>query len=104
MDAPAVAMCDAVSLDPVVDAGAAACFTCQAANCMSEIATCSTDCTCAPNYACLERNSTSTLSSGFSTCTEAIDAIMNGNTALTDLNNCATTKCNAECNGGGDGG
>jgi len=104
MDAPAAETCDAVSLAPVPDAGAAACFACQAANCMSEIATCSTDCTCAPNYACLERNSTSTLSSGFSVCTEAIDAIMNGNRALTDLNNCATTKCNAECNGAADGG
>lgn len=94
-------MCDAVSLAPVAEAGAAGCFECQAAHCMAQIATCSTDCTCAPAYTCLEQNAQEgALNSGYSACNEAIDALMNGNLALMDVAGCATTNCNAECFGG----
>jgi hypothetical protein len=105
-DAPAAMMCDAVSLAAPPDAGAAACFDCQAMKCMPEITTCATDCSCAPAFSCLEQNSTGdSLNSGFSVCTDAVDAISNGNAALTNLSHCATTNCNAECFGGAtDGG
>jgi hypothetical protein len=97
-------MCDAVSLAPVVDAAAAGCFECQAMHCMTQVAACSTDCTCAPNYRCLEEKAAEgALSSGYSLCTGAIDALMNGNAALMDVAGCATTNCNAECFGGGGG-
>ncbi len=103
---PPAAMCDAVSLAPVVDAAAAACFECQASHCTAEIAACSTDCSCAPAYSCLEQNSAEgALSSGYSACPEAIDTVMNGNVALTNLTQCATSSCNPQCYGGAaDGG
>ena len=45
------------------------------------------------------------LNSGYSACGEAVDALMNGNAALTGVAQCATKKCNAQCfGGGGDGG
>ncbi len=106
-DAPASMMCDAVSLAAPAEAGAAACFACQAMKCMSEMATCSTDCTCAPAFACLEQNSTGdSLNSGYSACPMTVEAIMNGNEALMGLAGCAATNCSAECfgSGGGDAG
>jgi hypothetical protein len=104
-DAAPAAMCDAVSLAPVADAGAAACFECQAAHCMPQVAACSTDCACAPAYVCLQRNSTGdSLNSGYSACPDAIDVLMNGNQALMDVAGCATTSCNAQCFGGAAGG
>ena len=105
-DAPSAMACDAVSLAPSPEAGAAACFECQASKCMAEMATCSTDCTCAPAFACLEQHSTGdSLNSGYSACEAAVNALMNGNAALMALAGCATNNCNAECFGaGGDGG
>jgi hypothetical protein len=100
-DASAATMCDAVSLAAPSDAGAAACFACLAMKCMSQVAMCSTDCTCAPAYACLEQNSTGdSLNSGFSLCQDAVNAIGNGNGPLTAVTQCSTTSCNAECGGG----
>ena len=105
-DAPAAMMCDAVSLAAPPDAGAAACFECQAMKCMPTIAACATDCTCGPAFSCLEQNSTGdSLNSGYSACSAAVDALMNGNPALMNLAGCATNNCSAECFGGGaDGG
>jgi hypothetical protein len=101
-DAPATTMCDAVSLAAPPDAGAAACFTCLAGSCMSQIAACSTDCACAPAFGCLQQKSTGgSLNTGFSACQDAVDAIMNGNAALTSLTQCATQSCNAQCYGDG---
>jgi hypothetical protein len=101
-DAGPAAMCDAVSLAPVVEAGAAACFECQATQCVSEIAACSTDCTCAPAYGCLEQKSTGgSINSGYSSCTDAVDALMNGNTALMNVADCASAKCHPDCFGDG---
>ena len=72
---------------------------------MSEVAACSTDCVCAPAYACLEQNSAEgALSNGYSQCSEAVDAITNGNTALMALADCASLMCHPQCFGGGDGG
>ncbi len=105
-DAAPAAMCDAVSLAPIADASAAACFQCMATQCASEVAACSTDCECAPAYGCLEANSAAgSINSGYSLCQEAINTLMNGNVALTDLTNCGNAMCHAECQGGpGDGG
>ncbi len=99
-------MCDAVSLAPPADASAVACFQCLATQCMMEVAACSTDCGCAPAYACLEAHSAEgSINSGFSLCQDAINTLMNGNVALTDLTNCGTAMCHSECQGGGsDGG
>jgi hypothetical protein len=73
---------------------------------MMEVATCSTDCECAPAYGCLEMNSAAgSINSGYSLCQEAINTLMNGNAALTDVTNCGNAMCHAECQGGGsDGG
>jgi hypothetical protein len=102
MDAAPAALCDAVSLAPAADASAAACFECQAMQCASETAACSTDCACAPAYSCLERNSTAgSLNSGYSQCNEAVDALMNGNAALMGLADCAAANCKAACFGDG---
>ena len=106
-DAPSAMTCDAVSLAASPEAGAAACFECQASKCMPEMATCSTDCTCAPAFSCLEQHSTGdSLNSGYSACEAAVNALMNGNAALMALAGCATNNCNAECgfSSGGDGG
>jgi hypothetical protein len=105
-DAAPAAMCDAVSLAPLADASAAACFQCLSTQCMMEVATCSTDCECAPAYGCLEMNSAAgSINSGYSLCQEAINTLMNGNAALTDVTNCGNAMCHAECQGGGsDGG
>jgi hypothetical protein len=104
MDAAPSAMCDAVSLTPSPEAGAAACFQCQQTQCASDVAACSTDCTCAPAYSCLEQNSApGSLNSGYSQCSEAVDALMNGNPALMNLAGCASLNCKSEC-GFGDGG
>lgn len=102
-DAGSPATCDAASLTPPADGGAAACFACQATHCAAEVAACATDCACGPAYACLERNGTGTLNSGYSACGEAVDALMNGNPALTGVAQCATLMCNGPCFGG-DGG
>jgi hypothetical protein len=105
-DAAPAAACDAVSLAPVADAAAAACFECQATECMTEVAACSTDCACAPAYHCLEENSSAgSLNSGYSLCPDSINTLMNGNLALMNLAGCATTSCSPACfGGGGDGG
>ncbi len=97
-------MCDAVSLAAAPEAGAAACFECQAAQCATQTAACSTDCACAPAVSCLEQNSTAgSLNSGYSQCGDAVNAIMNNNAALTALTQCAAMNCQSEC-GFGDGG
>jgi hypothetical protein len=101
-DATPSTTCDAASLAPLVDAGAAACFVCQAAHCMQPIAECAIDCACAAAYTCLQQNSTGgSLNSGYSACGEAVDALMNGNAALTDVAGCTTNSCHDECFGDG---
>jgi hypothetical protein len=99
VDAAPPPLCDAVSLAAVPDSGNPACFQCQSTTCAQELAACSTDCACAPAYACLQQMTTASLSSGYSLCETAIDALMNGDPALTALQGCATLKCNAECVG-----
>ncbi len=96
-------LCDAVSLAAPADSGAPACFACIAAMCMSEVAACSTDCACAPAYACLEMSSTGdSLNTGYSACQTAVNTLMNGNAALTALTDCArTTSCSSQCFGDG---
>jgi hypothetical protein len=104
VDAPAAPVCDAVSL-ATIDAGATACFACQTAKCAPEITACSTDCSCAPAYNCLQANSAGGINSGYSACPSAIDALMNGDPGLMNLASCATTNCNPQCFGGSaDGG
>ena len=101
-EAAAPALCDAASLAPVADAALASCFQCQSAMCASLLAVCSTDCSCAPAYACLQQMSTmGSLNTGYSSCMAAIDALSSGNTALMDLQSCATMMCNAPCFGDG---
>jgi hypothetical protein len=99
--APA-ALCDAASLAPIADASLASCFQCQSARCASLLTVCSTDCSCAPAYTCLQQMSTmGSLNTGYSSCMAAIDALSSGNTALMDLQSCATMMCNASCFGDG---
>jgi hypothetical protein len=98
-----------VSLAAPADASAAACFECVASRCVPELTACSTDCACGPAYGCLEQMSMGgSLNTGYSACQSAVDAIMNGDKALTMLNNCANMSCNAPCfgsaGGSGDGG
>jgi|CZKU01.1.fsa_nt_gi hypothetical protein len=101
----AVAACDAVSLAPILDGGAAGCFECQTANCASLLAACSTDCVCAPVYTCLQQNSVGGINSGYSACMIAVNAQMDGNVALTKLAACATLMCGPSCFGtSADGG
>jgi hypothetical protein len=101
-EAAAPALCDAASLAPVADAALASCFQCQSARCASLLTVCSTDCSCAPAYTCLQQMSTmGSLNTGYSSCMAAIDALSSGNTALMDLQSCATMMCNASCFGDG---
>jgi hypothetical protein len=97
-DAAPAAVCDAASL-ATIDAGATACFACQASQCAAELAACSTDCTCAPVYSCLQANSMGGINSGYSACPDAIAALMNSNAALTASAACATKSCHPECFG-----
>jgi hypothetical protein len=99
--APA-ALCDAASLAPVADAALASCFQCQSAMCASLLTACSTDCLCAPAYACLQQMSNmGSLNTGYMSCQAAVAALTDGNVALMNLQGCATIMCNAPCFGDG---
>jgi hypothetical protein len=101
-EAAAPALCDAASLAPVADAALASCFQCQSAMCASLLAVCSTDCACAPAYACLQQMSImGSLNTGYASCQAAVDALTNGNVALMNLQGCATIMCNVPCFGDG---
>jgi hypothetical protein len=94
MDAPATATCDAVSLAPVADAALSTCFQCIAAMCASDVSMCSTDCTCAPAFACLEA-----MGNNNSQCPAVMAALANSNAALTGLEGCEVMMCDAPCYG-----
>jgi hypothetical protein len=95
-------LCDAASLAPIADASLASCFQCQSAMCASLLTVCSTDCACAPAYACLQQmSSMGSLNTGYSSCNAAITALSDGNMALMNLQSCATMMCNAPCFGDG---
>jgi hypothetical protein len=98
-------ICPAVPLSGPSDGGLPACFACIATMCMGDLTTCSTDCSCAPAYQCLEQMSTQpNINTGFSLCPTAIGGIADNNAALTNLNHCAQAMCPAQCAGtaGGD--
>ncbi len=95
-DAPAAPTCDAASLAPIPDAALPACFQCIAAMCPLDVTTCSTDCSCAPAFACLEA-----MGNNNSLCPAVMSALSNSNTALTNLEACEVGKCNDPCYGDG---
>jgi len=94
MDAPAAATCDAVSLAPIPDAALSTCFQCITAMCASEVSTCSTDCICAPAFACLEA-----MGNNNSQCPAVMAALSNSNAPLTSLEACEVMKCDGPCYG-----
>jgi hypothetical protein len=96
MDAAPAATCAAASLAPMPDAGLLACFQCHMAMCAAELTACSTDCTCAPAYQCLEANSNIN-----GLCPSVMAALANSDDALTRLSSCSVMKCNSPCFGDG---
>ena len=101
-EAAAAPLCDAASLAPLADAALASCFECQSAMCASLLTVCSTDCACAPAYTCLQQMSNmGSLNTGYPMCNAAISALTDGNTALMNLQGCATIMCSPQCFGDG---
>ena len=96
------AVCPAMSLAAAADSGAAECFACISTSCMADLASCSTDCMCAPAYKCLEEKSImGSINTGYSACPDAVGALSNGDPPLMSLSACLTNMCHPQCFGDG---
>jgi hypothetical protein len=95
VDSCASLTCDASPTSPTPGrdgATPAPCVQCIHSKCASELAACAVDCTCGPANACLLDNKLN-----YPTCMDAINAVSNGNCALTNLAGCIAMACVQEC-------